>query len=449
MREGLARFVICTSTLAQGVNLPIRYLLVTSVYQGSERIKVRDFHNLIGRTGRAGMHTEGTILFADPDVYDKRKSFEDRWRWNQVKELLEPANSEPCISSLKSFFEPLRSTNPKITLKLDTMDFVKRYLDDPAKLNQLATKVAKDHADKGFTKQSLNSQIVWKIDVISAVESFLMSQWDVTGVPMTNDQVITLARGTLAYFLADAEDKVRIVQLFTVLAENVAKKVPDANRRKVYGRTLYGVRTSQEIEEWVTSHFADLLSCGTAGELFDLLWPLLASHVQNGTFRKCDKPEALLDLAKAWISGQPFNLILQTLHQQEAHLTWGKTFRDFTIEHVVEMCEAGLAYDGSLLIGAVVELVSYAAPDTTGELTDKLQVLQKMLKYGLPSPSTIALYEAGFSDRVIATDLRASLVLVDEQRRDVIRKIRQENATVTEVLQKYPSYFTHISNDVL
>ncbi|MHB1371287.1 MAG: helicase-related protein, partial [Pseudomonadaceae bacterium] len=70
MRDDLVRFVVCTSTLAQGVNLPIRYLIVTSVYQGMERIKVRDFHNLIGRAGRAGMHTEGSILFADPVVYD-------------------------------------------------------------------------------------------------------------------------------------------------------------------------------------------------------------------------------------------------------------------------------------------------------------------------------------------------------------------------------------------
>ena len=69
MRNERIRFVICTSTLAQGVNLPIRYLIVTSVYQGLERIKVRDFHNLIGRAGRAGMHTEGSVLFADPVVY--------------------------------------------------------------------------------------------------------------------------------------------------------------------------------------------------------------------------------------------------------------------------------------------------------------------------------------------------------------------------------------------
>jgi Lhr-like helicase len=34
MKANLIRFVVCTSTLAQGVNLPIRYLIVTGVYQG-------------------------------------------------------------------------------------------------------------------------------------------------------------------------------------------------------------------------------------------------------------------------------------------------------------------------------------------------------------------------------------------------------------------------------
>ena len=72
MKEVLIRFVICTSTLAKGVNLPIKYLIVTGIYQGSDRILVRDFHNLIGRAGRAGMHTEGSVIFAETDIYDKR-----------------------------------------------------------------------------------------------------------------------------------------------------------------------------------------------------------------------------------------------------------------------------------------------------------------------------------------------------------------------------------------
>ena len=72
-----------------------------------------------------------------------------------------------------------------------------------------------------------------------------------------------------------------------------------------------------------------------------------------------------------------------------------------------------------------------------------------MLKYGLSNATMITLYELGFSDRVVAADLPSSLNFVAEQRRDEVRAIREQRDAVTTVLQQYPSYFTHILNDVL
>lgn len=105
MKESLIHFVVCTSTLAQGVNLPIRYLIVTGVYQGGDRILVRDFHNLIGRAGRAGMHTGGSVIFSDTKVFDKKRDRRDRWRWQTAKELLDFSNSEPSSSSISAIFD--------------------------------------------------------------------------------------------------------------------------------------------------------------------------------------------------------------------------------------------------------------------------------------------------------------------------------------------------------
>lgn len=62
MKESFAKFVICTSTLAQGVNMPLKYLIINSTQQGTDTISVRDFQNLVGRAGRAGMYTEGSII---------------------------------------------------------------------------------------------------------------------------------------------------------------------------------------------------------------------------------------------------------------------------------------------------------------------------------------------------------------------------------------------------
>ena len=143
----------------------------------------------------------------------------------------------------------------------------------------------------------------------------------------------------------------------------MVQKVADPARRKVYGKTLYGVGDSQAIEAWVRTHLAELVAAETTERVLRLLWPLLLSFNQNNTLKKCSKPEALENLAVAWISGQPFNLILRDLKAQEARLIWGTKFREFTIEHVVDMCEYGLAFDASLLLGAVSELVDYIAQD--------------------------------------------------------------------------------------
>ena len=112
MKEGLVKFVVCTSTLAQGVNFPLRYLIVTSTRQGGERILVRDFHNLMGRAGRAGMHTEGSIIFSTPSVYDQRARFQQRWRWEEAKELLDRSKSEPTRSSILAIFDDYVQRQP-------------------------------------------------------------------------------------------------------------------------------------------------------------------------------------------------------------------------------------------------------------------------------------------------------------------------------------------------
>jgi len=59
--------LIATNTLAQGVNLPIRTVVVHSCWRMRpdelpERIPARDYWNIAGRAGRAGRETEGTII---------------------------------------------------------------------------------------------------------------------------------------------------------------------------------------------------------------------------------------------------------------------------------------------------------------------------------------------------------------------------------------------------
>ncbi|WP_185922434.1 DEAD/DEAH box helicase [Hafnia paralvei] len=449
MRDDLVRFVVCTSTLAQGVNLPIRYLIVTSVYQGIERIKVRDFHNLIGRAGRAGMHTEGSILFADPVIYDKRKAHNDKWRWNQVKELLEPRNSEPCISNLLSIFAPIKSDDEKYTITMEALDFAKAYIDDPDEVTKLAAGIAAQHGDKNFSRDGVERQVTWRISLICAVESFLLSHWDESENGLSEADVINLAKGTLAFHLADEQKKEHICELFQLLAGNISANIMDPVRRKIYGRTLYGIQDAQAIEGWVQTNAERLLSIVDETEVLALVWPLLTRHINGGVFTKFDNPEVLEEISHGWISGKPFSNLLKIIHRRKAKMIWGTRRREFKIDHVVDVCEGVLAYDGALIVGAVSEFIEILTQNGTEELSNHLQLFQKRLKYGLPTATTIALYELGFSDRIISQDLAVSLNLAATQKKDLVKALKHDRDGARTVMEKYPDYFQKRMNELL
>jgi hypothetical protein len=65
-REGVLRYLVCTSTLLEGVNLPCRNLFVRGPKKGNGKIMTTaDFWNLAGRAGRWGKEFQGNIVCID------------------------------------------------------------------------------------------------------------------------------------------------------------------------------------------------------------------------------------------------------------------------------------------------------------------------------------------------------------------------------------------------
>ncbi len=441
MHEDLVRIVVCTSTLAQGVNLPLRYLIVTSVHQGRESIKVRDFHNLIGRAGRAGMYTEGSVLFADPAVYDSRTNRRENRQWRLIKDLLNPENSEPCSSTLLSIFSPLENDDGRTVLKMEALDFVSAYIDEQERVLDRATDIATKLKDKKFSASSLEYQMTSKINLIHAVESFLLAHWDEIEGGLSEEDISNLAESTLAYFLADESQKSNIKKLFSVIAKSISSSVTEPNRRKVYGRTLYGLQGATAIENWVRENTESLLTAVEASEFIELIWPLLHSHITNGVFKKFDHAGAQQQAMKMWLTGEPFFAILASMRDLGAKIIWGNQRRDFTIDHIVDLCESGFAYDGALLIGSICEMIDLIEVEDGSDLVHRLHLFQKRIKYGLPTETAIVAYELGFADRVIAQELTENLELAGATKAKMIKEIRKRSGDAKEILSEYPAYF--------
>ncbi len=441
MREDLVHFVFCTSTLAQGVNLPIKYLIVSGIQQAEAQMKIRDFQNLMGRAGRAGMHTEGSVLFANPAIYDNPRTTDYEIKnWNNIKKLLDPDNSEPSISSLLSIFEPIAHDDNKQPIFINILNFARIYIDTPDGITRHVADIIQRARGTRFSLEGVMKEIHHRINLISAVESFLLSHLEETEAGFSEEDIISLAEGTFAFFLAGNTEKEDIRGLFKLLAENIMAKIPEERWRKIYGRTLRGIHDAQAIEQWTQDNLASLLAPPDDTSTLDLVWSLFTEHITEKIFTNFNNLDIRKDIAQGWINGASFGVLLEIIN---AHGIKKISRRQFTIENIVNLCENTLSYHGNMLIGAVCEIIEMLERDDTETLTNHLRLFQKRLKYGLPTQTNIAVYELGFADRVICQDLTTTLNLTDHERPFLIMELRQNPDTrrAEAVLDKYPDYF--------
>ena len=439
MQHNMIHFVICTSTLAQGVNLPIRYLIVANARQGKEIMRKPDFLNLIGRVGRAGMHTEGSIIFADPKIYDGRNNRTQKWRWEEVQNLLHEGSPEPCSSNIMMLFSPIVSKDQKYELSSYGLDFVQRYIDAESQDAFVDETLLPYSNIENFPVSDMKYLLLKRIDILHVLESFLLSHSYNMEKGMGEEDVLRLVKGTLVYFLADDEEKENIQKVFQLLFRNIVKEVPQPARRVVYGKSLFGLREVQQIEQWVQLHEKDLRAVEQSSEILDILWTLFSEYIHANEFKTFDPSDLLKAVGQRWIQGDSFGTILSFIQKYDVHI--GMRRSKITINHVVGLCENILSYEGGLIVSAVCEFLEMMNSAQNNEAIQRLRLFQKQLKYGLTNQTMIILYELGISDRVIAQHLVEKLHLTGITKHTLMQELKEKTRSAADLMNKYPHYF--------
>jgi superfamily II DNA/RNA helicase len=439
MKEQLARFVICTSTLAQGVNLPIRYLIVSGTMQGGEKIKSKDFHNLIGRAGRAGMHTEGTIIFADPKLYDLRGSRRDGWRWGAVTALLDPDSAEATESSILEILSSFSNDAGAPTFRFETVRFLERAVRSREVASREAKRLARKYEDEGCSEVGLQKQFKKRLGLLEAIESYLMANRGTESFEAFLTKIGELAKQTLAYHLADDEKKGELAALFRMLAEFVEERQPDISLQAVYGKTLLDVINSERIREWLEENISSLIdSADSAETLLSLVWPFVAD-ILDEEFGRYLPASAVFPVVQSWARGENFETIMEVWHANDGAIRHGTGTRRTKMEDIAQLCENAVGYQGTLIIAAIAEILGTFNHEDTEDVIRALGVLQKQLKYGISDPEEIALYELGFADRVVAQALRPIVAAAEGQ--SIRTRIRNSSMTMQKALGRFPRYF--------
>src|SRR5690606_26701146 len=208
IRDEKVKLLICTSTLAEGVNLPIKTLVINTArrFDGNRGylmpLEKRDLKNLIGRAGRAGKETKGTIIVVNP----KDQSI--------LSDVIADRNLEDVKGFLYHVVEVIEGyiTKNATTLSNELLDQLKEadYID-----NSIIQLLAED-------------------------------------VPVENleQEINTLIENTLTFYQSDDALKARLRELFALRAERVRPIVEDGNLDLIR-HTGIPLRSFNRIEELV------------------------------------------------------------------------------------------------------------------------------------------------------------------------------------------------------
>ncbi len=103
-KSGAIRFLFCTSTLIEGVNLTANNLFVTSIKNGQSNMTSIEFKNLAGRVGRISTTSHGNVFLVSEDEKTSKRMEELAQSKAEDQELslekvLTPENSKAIVSS--------------------------------------------------------------------------------------------------------------------------------------------------------------------------------------------------------------------------------------------------------------------------------------------------------------------------------------------------------------
>jgi hypothetical protein len=170
----------------------------------------------------------------------------------------------------------------------------------------------------------------------------------------------------------------------------------------------------------------------------------MVDNMHNSLIRKCSEVSIVYTILVEWIRGRSYHELFTIVDESGAKFLAGTQLRRIKLDQLVDMCDNGFAYEGTLIVGAILDYLSLIQNFDVNDLLEKLQILQKRIKYGLPSITSITLYEMGFSDRIVSMSLEPIFINVIPDKDSFQKVLRAEKEMVLQKLSIFPSYFSEV-----
>ena len=420
--------VICTSTLAQGVNIPIKYLFMTSFMLDQNSMKIRNFQNLMGRTARSGMYTEGSVIVTDSELFDNKNNRSNGgvYKWENCVKMFDRHAAEPCESSILWLVQNIKITHDDYVKGAYIANYIINNYSHWDCFESCYEKLLQAYERKKQTPMSPKSATVLKTSltvrqhVIETIENHLC-------FVLSNDEgsdaqvvALELCKETLAYFMADDAERALLEKIFDVIAQKVT--TVDRAKIKRYSKSMLGIDDALIIEAWLaeTQFMEQQLS---DSEIFEML---LSFFIDTHKIGKTE--EYFPDICQMWLAGYSF------IAMQKA--------TGLSIPDIESLCSKLISYEFSFFIGNIIDVIDADDDETIALLVSKLLLLQRKLKYGVCSETAISICEKVFNDRLLANSIAEQIGAESIDTNHIIDALKICKEKILGFLSVYPTYFS-------
>lgn len=420
--RGNIQLLLCTNTLAQGVNLPIKTLIITSVGNGMLELNDRDTINLVGRAGRTGVINESNVIF----MQNGNSSADKRSR-RALTNLMWDRPANALGSSLASLFMPTAINAYNRSLgDLQVTDWCfEDFLDDP--LAWITLRVEKTSPKQS---RSYRNVLLEKANGIWKIENYLMSVWDIIQEGNQEENIESIARRTFAATRIGADELELMIWTFKYLGRKIAQLASQHNVT-IMGKMMVGVNEALKIEDFVESYAELILTDDALDQIIMDIWPILRDTIPV----KDQSNEELYQLLLfEWVRGKTFFEILESWESTYPEKRFGK--RKPNVEKVYQICSQTFQFDMQLKVNSLMELVS------DHDKHQRLERLQIAMKTGLTERTANSFYEAGINDRVLASQFSAKMGVVGAGKDEVVTWMHKNHEKILAKFEDVlPTYF--------
>ena len=381
IQGGLITILICTSTLAEGVNLPIRTLVMHTIkrFNGAitSPIKNRSIKNIVGRVGRAGKETRGRIIFANNT---ERQIVENVFRDNAME------SAEGALFKLVSVINNALSVN-----------------------------------NTQLSNELFESQNISFLSTLDKIDSTLIDLLP-TDMPFEEMELYieSTIEDTLAYQYCTTDDlQNRIKEIFTLRTQHIQAEVPQENWTALRQsgsspRFWEFVRDNDLINrpEWLNLEHSN-----------DNEWItyVILKIIEMPTLEINEEPEIIRNTILGWMNGLTYHEIAAQTGSE--------------IEDTLKLLSNTIGYKLQEGIAQLTQLaISTYGTENMSEWAASWSLL---LQYGLVDLQQLDLFERGASDRLAVWGISRYLNQnnISERGFPLIRSLRLNSEQLTQCLK--------------